>query len=58
MRVIVPERSSGRLPGAWRACVGTGRFELAEVTLVEVTPIVTDETPPWWDPSHLFQEQP
>ncbi|MEH1122971.1 GH39 family glycosyl hydrolase [Micromonospora sp. CPCC 206061] len=29
MRVIVPEHSSGRLPGAWRACVGTGRFELA-----------------------------
>ncbi|MCW6005952.1 xylan 1,4-beta-xylosidase [Micromonospora sp. CPCC 205371] len=29
MRVIVPEHSTGRLPDAWRACVGTGRFELA-----------------------------
>ena len=27
--IIVPEQSSGRLPGAWRHCVGTGRFELA-----------------------------
>ncbi|WFE40862.1 xylan 1,4-beta-xylosidase [Micromonospora sp. WMMD998] len=29
MRVTVPERPTGRLPGAWRACVGTGRFDLA-----------------------------
>ncbi|WP_213454422.1 GH39 family glycosyl hydrolase [Rhizomonospora bruguierae] len=29
MRITVPERSSGRLAGAWRACVGTGRFDLA-----------------------------
>ncbi|NUR27735.1 MAG: xylan 1,4-beta-xylosidase [Catenulispora sp.] len=27
--IIVPEQSSGRLPEAWRQCVGTGRFELA-----------------------------
>ncbi|WP_211369751.1 GH39 family glycosyl hydrolase [Nonomuraea turkmeniaca] len=29
MRIVVPERSSGRLAEAWRFCVGTGRFELA-----------------------------
>jgi xylan 1,4-beta-xylosidase len=29
MRIVVPERSSGLLSGAWRECVGTGRFELA-----------------------------
>jgi len=29
MRINVPDRSSGRLTGAWRACVGTGRFDLA-----------------------------
>lgn len=29
MRIIVPERPSGRLTDAWRACVGTGRFDLA-----------------------------
>ena len=27
--VIVPELAGGRLPDAWRRCVGTGRFELA-----------------------------
>jgi xylan 1,4-beta-xylosidase len=29
MRIHVPDQPAGRLPGAWRACVGTGRFELA-----------------------------
>jgi xylan 1,4-beta-xylosidase len=29
MRIPVPEQPSGRLPDAWRFCVGTGRFELA-----------------------------
>ncbi|MEV4754209.1 xylan 1,4-beta-xylosidase [Micromonospora sp. NPDC049559] len=29
MRIVVPERAVGRLGDAWRACVGTGRFELA-----------------------------
>ncbi|MEV0428749.1 xylan 1,4-beta-xylosidase [Micromonospora sp. NPDC050495] len=29
MRVVVPEQATGRLTEAWRACVGTGRFELA-----------------------------
>ena len=29
MRILVPDRPSGRLTDAWRACVGTGRFELA-----------------------------
>lgn len=29
MRISVPEHPSGRLTGAWRACVGTGRFDLA-----------------------------
>ncbi|MGN9912144.1 GH39 family glycosyl hydrolase [Phytohabitans sp. LJ34] len=29
MRVSVPKDSTGRLSGAWRHCVGTGRFELA-----------------------------
>ena len=29
MRIHVPDQPSGRLPDAWRACVGTGRFELA-----------------------------
>ncbi|MFY1698157.1 GH39 family glycosyl hydrolase [Solwaraspora sp. WMMA2101] len=28
-RTVVPEQSSGPLPDAWRACVGTGRLELA-----------------------------
>jgi xylan 1,4-beta-xylosidase len=31
-------------------------FDRHEVTLVEITPVVTDETPPWWDQSRLFQE--
>ncbi|MDO3705162.1 xylan 1,4-beta-xylosidase [Micromonospora sp. C28SCA-DRY-2] len=29
MRISVPEHPSGRLTDAWRACVGTGRFDLA-----------------------------
>lgn len=29
MRILVPDQPTGRLPDAWRACVGTGRFELA-----------------------------
>lgn len=29
MRITVPEQPSGRLGDAWRACVGTGRFDLA-----------------------------
>ncbi|MFI6162886.1 xylan 1,4-beta-xylosidase [Micromonospora haikouensis] len=29
MRIHVPDRPAGRLTDAWRACVGTGRFELA-----------------------------
>lgn len=29
MRIQIPRTSSGRLPGSWRACVGTGRFDLA-----------------------------
>ncbi|MEU8190174.1 GH39 family glycosyl hydrolase [Micromonospora carbonacea] len=29
MRIHVPGRPTGRLTDAWRACVGTGRFELA-----------------------------
>jgi len=29
MRIVVPEQATGRLTDAWRACVGTGRFELA-----------------------------
>ncbi|MGP3960217.1 GH39 family glycosyl hydrolase [Nonomuraea sp. 3N208] len=29
MRIVVPDRPSGRLSEAWRFCVGTGRFELA-----------------------------
>jgi xylan 1,4-beta-xylosidase len=29
LRILVPERPSGRLGDAWRLCVGTGRFELA-----------------------------
>ncbi len=29
MRVVVPGEPAGRLSGAWRECVGTGRFELA-----------------------------
>ena len=29
MRVSVPEQPTGRLGGAWRECVGTGRFDLA-----------------------------
>src|SRR5690242_18348209 len=29
MRVHVPDQPVGRLTGAWRACVGTGRFDLA-----------------------------
>jgi xylan 1,4-beta-xylosidase len=29
MRIVVPEQATGRLGDAWRACVGTGRFELA-----------------------------
>jgi xylan 1,4-beta-xylosidase len=29
MRIVVPERAGGRLADAWRACVGTGRFDLA-----------------------------
>jgi xylan 1,4-beta-xylosidase len=29
MRIVVPRHSIGRLGGAWRACVGTGRFALA-----------------------------
>jgi xylan 1,4-beta-xylosidase len=29
MRIAVPEHPCGELSGAWRFCVGTGRFELA-----------------------------
>ncbi|MDW5324204.1 GH39 family glycosyl hydrolase [Plantactinospora sp. KLBMP9567] len=29
MHIRVPEQPSGRLTDAWRACVGTGRFDLA-----------------------------
>src|SRR5689334_6933371 len=29
MRIVVPEQSATRLSGAWRACVGTGRLDLA-----------------------------
>ena len=29
MRITVPDQPSGRLGDAWRACVGTGRFDLA-----------------------------
>jgi len=29
VRITVPEQPTGRLPDAWRACVGTGRFDLA-----------------------------
>lgn len=29
MRITVPDRPVGRLGGAWRECVGTGRFALA-----------------------------
>ncbi|MEV4545271.1 GH39 family glycosyl hydrolase [Micromonospora echinaurantiaca] len=29
MRISVPEQPCGRLTDAWRACVGTGRFDLA-----------------------------
>ncbi|WP_243715292.1 hypothetical protein [Micromonospora sp. KC207] len=29
MRIHVPERPTGRLTDAWRARVGTGRFDLA-----------------------------
>ena len=29
MRIPVPEQPPGRLPDAWRVCVGTGRFDLA-----------------------------
>ncbi|OZV83896.1 xylan 1,4-beta-xylosidase [Micromonospora echinospora] len=29
MRIHVPDQPTGRLGDAWRACVGTGRFELA-----------------------------
>ncbi|KAB8189819.1 xylan 1,4-beta-xylosidase [Nonomuraea phyllanthi] len=29
MRTVVPDGPSGRLPEAWRFCVGTGRFDLA-----------------------------
>lgn len=29
MRILVPDRPSGRLGEAWRYCVGTGRFDLA-----------------------------
>lgn len=29
MRISVPDQPSGRLPDAWRRCVGTGRFDLA-----------------------------
>ncbi|TDB87019.1 xylan 1,4-beta-xylosidase [Micromonospora fluostatini] len=29
MRITVPDQPTGRLTDAWRACVGTGRFELA-----------------------------
>ncbi|MCZ7436802.1 xylan 1,4-beta-xylosidase [Micromonospora sp. WMMC241] len=29
MRLIVPDRPTGRLTDAWRTCVGTGRFDLA-----------------------------
>ena len=29
MRIFVPDHSSGQLTDAWRACVGTGRFDLA-----------------------------
>jgi xylan 1,4-beta-xylosidase len=29
MSIHVPDQPSGRLSGAWRACVGTGRLELA-----------------------------
>lgn len=29
MRIVVPDRPSGRLSDAWRFCVGTGRFDLA-----------------------------
>lgn len=29
MRIVVPETPGGQLSGAWRACVGTGRFDLA-----------------------------
>lgn len=29
MRITVPEQPSGRFTDAWRACVGTGRFDLA-----------------------------
>lgn len=28
-RIVVPRQSAGELPDAWRACVGTGRLELA-----------------------------
>ncbi|WP_052744780.1 hypothetical protein [Micromonospora sp. HK10] len=37
MRIVVPERATGRLGAAWRACVGTGRFDLALRRLYEVT---------------------
>jgi xylan 1,4-beta-xylosidase len=29
MRITIPEHSTSRLPGTWRTCVGTGRFDLA-----------------------------
>ncbi|NES13826.1 MULTISPECIES: xylan 1,4-beta-xylosidase [Micromonospora] len=29
MPIVVPEQATGRLTDAWRACVGTGRFDLA-----------------------------
>lgn len=29
MRIVVPDEAAGRLGDAWRACVGTGRFDLA-----------------------------
>ncbi|MEV4413177.1 xylan 1,4-beta-xylosidase [Catellatospora sp. NPDC049609] len=29
MRIAVPDRPLGQLSGAWRECVGTGRFDLA-----------------------------
>ncbi|MFI6821145.1 xylan 1,4-beta-xylosidase [Micromonospora sp. NPDC050187] len=29
MRIRIPDQPTGRLGDAWRACVGTGRFELA-----------------------------
>jgi hypothetical protein len=56
--IRVPDVPIGRLTGAWRHRVGTGRVDLPlipsrhEITLVELAPIA-DEIPPWRDERRL-----